>query len=247
MKISIITATFNSAANIAGCIGSINEQTHPDIEHIIIDAASKDNTLEIIKSLPNRVTKIISEPDTGIYDAFNKGIQLATGDVVGFLHSDDKLSSPDTIQKIVQIFEKQHNHGLYGDLIFINTGNVVVRTWHSKPFNCKNLKNGWTPPHPTLFLCKEVYQKHGLFNTSFKIAGDYDFMLRVLQDKQLIMVHLPEVITIMRVGGVSTGTSKQLTLKSKEDLQALRNNGFRFPWAVLTAKILRKVPQLFKR
>jgi len=249
MKISIITATYNSAANIAGCIASVHEQTYPHIEHIIIDGASKDNTLEIIKSTPNRVTKIISEPDKGIYDAINKGIQLATGDIIGFLHSDDLFDSPTTFQHVADAFSSHNGDkvwasGVYGNLIFVNAGNKVVRTWQSNPFNSRNIKNGWMPPHPTLFLRKEVYQKHGLFDISFTIAGDYDFMLRVMQDTSYKLVHLPEVITKMRVGGVSTGNTKQLLTKSMEDLQALRKNGFKFPWLVLIAKNLRKFPQL---
>ena len=247
MKISIITATFNSAANIKHCLESINNQRCKKIEHIIIDGASKDKTLEIIKLNTNLASKIISEPDNGIYDALNKGIKLATGDIIGVLHSDDQLNSSDTIKKIADLFEKTNTDGVFGDLVFINDLNKIIRTWQSKPFKRKNVKFGWAPPHPALFLKKEVYQKHGLFDTSFKIAGDYDFMLRVMLDKEINLVYLPEVVTKMRMGGVSTGNLKQLFIKSKEDIRALHKNGFSFPFAVLAAKNLRKIPQLFLR
>ena len=251
MKISIITATFNSASHIATCIASVNAQRHRNIEHIIVDGASKDNTLEIIKSSPNRVAKIISEPDNGIYDALNKGIKAATGDIIGFLHSDDTFGSPDTLEKIVKQFETRKKgkkpDGVHGNLLFVDRQNIVVRTWYGKPFERKNVKYGWMPPHPTLFLKKEVYQKHGGFDTSFRIAGDYNFMLKVMLDKDISLAFLPEIITKMRVGGASTGDSKSLIFKSKEDIRALRNNGFRFPYVVLSFKILRKLPQLLKK
>jgi glycosyltransferase len=269
MRISIITATHNSAATIAGCIASVNEQTFTNIEHIIIDGDSKDSTLEIIQSTPGRVTRIFSEPDDGIYDALNKGIRQATGEIIGFLHADDEFFTPHTVRQIVNTFSgnaaseetlqqysfkkegkgKAQIHGIYGDLVFMSRQNAkkVVRTWKSKPFQHKNIVYGWAPPHPTLFLRKEVYQKHGEFNTTFKIAGDYEFMLRVMKDPEIRLQYLPEVITKMRMGGASTGSLNGLIQKSKEDIRALRNNGFRSPLAVLAVKNIRKLPQLFKK
>jgi glycosyltransferase len=275
MKISIITATFNSATYIAACLASVNSQTYNNIEHIIVDGASTDNTLEIIKAIPNRVAKIISEPDTGIYDAFNKGIRLATGDIIGFLHADDTFALNTIIQKIADSFSSQTTqntafsplsgemsgipgqrgvdthqiHGIYGNLLFVDAKKTdkVVRTWQSKPFLPKNVRHGWMPPHPTLFLRKEVYEKHGLFDTSFKIAGDYDFMLRVMTDPEMHLQYLPEVMTRMRVGGASTGSVKGILLKMQEDIRALRNNGFNYPLAILAATTLRKLLQLLHR
>jgi len=271
MKISIITASYNSSAHIDKCLASVNAQTYPIIEHIIIDGGSTDNTVEIIKSTPNRVTQLVSEPDRGIYDALNKGIRLATGDIIGFLHTDDTFASPTTIEAIGKEFlsphlggdvrrterglpfeskktveNKKKFHGVYGNLLFVDEENTkkVVRTWQSKPFHPKNVRHGWMPPHPTLFLRKEVYQKHGLFDTSFKIAGDYDFMLRVMTDPEIHLCYLPEVITRMRLGGTSTGSVKGIVLKMQEDIKALRNNGFNYPLAILAAKNLRKLPQL---
>lgn len=279
MKISIITATYNSTAHIAACLASVNSQSYKNIEHIIVDGASTDNTLEMIKTTKNRVAQLISEPDHGIYDALNKGIRLATGDIIGFLHADDTFASPTTIEAIAKEFNSSNQNistkstkrkefsplsgemsgisgqrgeaphqidGVYGNLVFTNAENKIVRTWQSKPFHPKNVRHGWMPPHPTLFLRKEVYEKHGLFDTSFKIAGDYDFMLRVMTDPEMRLRYLPEVITRMRVGGASTGSVKGLLLKMQEDIRALRNNGFKYPLAILAAKNLRKLPQLLQ-
>ncbi len=251
MKISLITATYNSETNIADCLKSVAAQSFQNIEHILIDGGSTDNTTNIVKSFPH-ISTWISEPDHGIYDAMNKGIKLATGDIIGFLHSDDILSSPEIIQHIIDIFSSGNNtqkvHGVFGSLVFVNSNapKKIVRTWHSTPFNRQNVKYGWMPPHPTLYLRKEVYEKHGLFDTSFKIAGDYDFMLRLMLDKEINLQLLPEVIVKMRMGGASTGSIKGIIQKSREDIRALQNNGFSYPWAVLIAKNVRKIPQLFK-
>ncbi len=247
MKITIITATYNSAEHVYQCISSINEQSWMNIEHIIIDGASTDNTLEIIKSHPNWISKIISEPDSGIYDALNKGVQQATGDVIGFLHADDTFASLHTLKNIADAFSKISVNGIYGNLVFVNNENKVLRTWHSKPFNRQNVNYGWAPPHPTLFLKKEVYKKHGLFDASFQIAGDYDFMLRIMLDEELNFLMLNEVITCMRLGGASTGNFKSQIKKMKEDIRALRNNGFRMPYFTMASKRIRKLPQMTKQ
>ncbi len=272
MKVSIITATYNSKRHLAECLRSIADQDYRKIEHIVIDGGSSDGTLEIVKSFPS-VTKSISEPDKGIYDALNKGIKMATGDVIGFVHSDDMLASKDIVSKIVESFKyplppavpedsplnggrnsfsKSKNadkiDGVYGHLVFVDPEDTekVVRTWISTPFDRRQVKHGWMPPHPTLFLRRKVYEKHGLFDISFKIAGDYDFMLRIMRDDTIKLKLLPETIVKMRKGGVSTGNLKSLLSKKKEDLRAMRNNGFSFPLWVLLMKNFRKLPQLLK-
>jgi glycosyltransferase involved in cell wall biosynthesis len=246
MKISIITATYNSSSVVARCIASVDEQTHPDIEHIIVDGASTDNTLEIIQKTPNLVTQIISEPDKGIYDALNKGIKLATGDIIGFLHSDDCFYSPEIIKYITNAF-KDDVDVLYGDLIFVDKkdSNKIVRYWKSKPFEQKLLRQGWMPPHPTLFMRREVYEKHGSFNTNLKCAADYDFILRVFQDQSLNVIYLPEVITKMQIGGVSTTGFKSLINKKREDYWVLKSNKISHPLWVLFLKNILKISQLF--
>ncbi|WP_206082201.1 glycosyltransferase family 2 protein [Maribellus sediminis] len=264
IEVSLITATFNSAKNLADCLQSVADQDYPNIEHIVIDGGSSDGTMEIVKSFPT-VSRYISEPDKGIYDALNKGIKLATGDVIGFVHSDDMLAGKDIVSKIVECFEhhlpppssgysssmRRRNEkveGVYGNLVFVDPDdtNKAVRYWISTPFDRNQVKHGWMPPHPTLFLHRKVYKKHGLFDISFKIAGDYDFLLRALRDESINLVLLPETIVKMRKGGASTGNFRELIRKKQEDLRAMRNNGFSFPLWVLIMKNVRKLPQLWK-
>lgn len=251
MKITIITATYNSSSTITRCIASVNAQTYQDIEHIIVDGSSTDNTMEIIQKTPNRITQIISEPDRGIYDALNKGIQLATGEIIGFLHSDDGFQSNKTLENIVRAFSSLHEQNypdaIYGDLVFIDQkdNNKIVRYWKSKPFEPNFLRQGWMPPHPTLFMRRKVYEKHGTFNINLKCAADYDYILRVFQDHSLHILYLPEVITKMWMGGISTTGFKSLINKKKEDYWALKNNHISHPLWVLILKNILKIPQLF--
>jgi glycosyltransferase involved in cell wall biosynthesis len=225
VKITVITSTYNSITTLQDTIDSIQRQSYCDIETILIDGGSTDGTLEIIKENKG-VTKFISEPDKGIYDALNKGVQLATGDVVGFVHSDDLLASNKIISQIATAFQTHKVDGVYGDLQYVNKNNTnkVIRVWKSCDFKFSMLKNGWMPAHPTLFLKKEVYEKHGNFDLSYKIAADYDFILRIFKDKTLKFSYLPEVITTMRVGGVSNRSIKNIIQKTKEDYKAITSN-----------------------
>lgn len=246
MKISIITATYNSAKTIESAIQSVNNQSYPNIEHLIIDGASKDNTLELVRSYQQTRPNIVihSEPDKGIYDALNKGVSMATGDIIGFLHSDDFFHDRETISKIVTTLQQSKADGIFGDLQYVNAKETtkVIRYWKSKPFQSKLLQRGWMPAHPTLYLKKEVYQKHGNFDLNFKIAADYDFMLRILKDNNLKFEYLPQIITNMRVGGASNamGNIKQ---KMKEDLTALRKNEIKLPYITLLRKNISKITQ----
>jgi len=250
MKVSIITATYNSAQTINNCMDSVLEQTHINIEYVVIDGNSKDKTVDIIKARaaehPN--IKWISEADKGIYDALNKGIEKATGDIIGFVHSDDYLAGPEIISDIVKIFEAEDADGVYGDLLYVNKEDTmrVIRSWKSRSFNPKLLKKGWMPAHPTLFMKKEVYQKHGNFDLKFKIAADYDFMLRVLRDPSLKFYYVPKVITKMRVGGASNRSLKNMYQKSKEDFIVIKSNDIPVPMRVLLFKNFSKIPQFFK-
>jgi glycosyltransferase len=254
MKVSVITATYNSIRYLPDVLSSIQNQSYPDIEHIIIDGGSKDGTAEYVRNSPFPV-KLVSEPDKGIYDALNKGINLATGDVIGFLHSDDILASAQTIRLIVDAFtspERADKEGIdmvYGDLVFVDKDNTnkVVRYWKSRPFRPGLLQRGWMPPHPTLFMRREVYEKHGMFDINLRCAADYDFILRVFRDHTLHTVYLPEVITKMRMGGMSTGGFKNIITKMDEDLRVLKRNSLTFPLYVLLAKNISKVPQLIFR
>lgn len=228
MKISIITATFNRAHFIESCILSILRQKNKNIEIIIIDGLSTDSTAERLKPLleKNDKIKFYSQPDLGIYDALNKGIEKSKGDIIGFVHSDDFLYDTDVLEKIQKAFTQKKIDGVYGDLEYVEKIDInkVIRCWKSCCFNKKLLRKGWTPPHPTLFLKKEVYEKHGEFDLNFKISADYDFMLRVFKDESLKIQYIPSVITRMRVGGVSNKNLKNILLKTCEDYKAIRKN-----------------------
>lgn len=250
MKITIITPTFNSSKTIVDSINSLNIQSYHDIEHIVIDNLSYDNTLELIRQNARFETRIISEKDASVYEALNKGIEYSTGDVIGILHSDDTLASSDTIERIVKTFKLSESFEIidvvYGDLVFVDREfpNKMVRKWISCPFEKGFLKRGWMPPHPTLFMRRSVYEKHGLFNTKLSCSADYDFILRVFSDDTLTFHYLPEVITKMRMGGISTKGFRQIIRKKTEDYRVLKHNRMPFPFWVLLLKSLTKIPQL---
>ena len=248
MKLTIITATFNSAHGINKCMDSILHQDYENIEYIIIDGESKDLTLEIIseKQKTHPSIKLISESDQGIYDALNKGLSAASGDIIGFVHSDDFLESNNIIGDIVSMIKSENLDGVYGDLQYVDKNNIqiVIRNWKSSEFNKSLLKKGWMPPHPTLFLKKEVYKNHGLFDLSYKISADYDFMLRVFNDSELKFGYLPKVITRMRVGGASNRSLKNIIRKTKEDYRAIKRNNIG-NFTTLITKNTSKLKQFF--
>jgi len=245
MKVSIITATYNSAPSIKTALQSVSSQNYLNMELVVIDGNSKDNTLAVVKQKYNRPAKIISENDKGIYDALNKGVKAASGDIIGLVHSDDFLASPEIISEVTAAFQKYEVDGVYGDLQYVQKEDTskVVRYWKSKQFYSGLLNKGWMPAHPTLFLRKEVYEKHGLFDLNYKIAADYDMMLRVFSDTSLNFHYLPKVITKMRVGGASNRSLKNIKLKSTEDLKVLRANGIKNPLKVLGYKNFLKLSQ----
>ncbi|WP_228850356.1 glycosyltransferase family 2 protein [Aegicerativicinus sediminis] len=248
LKVSIITATYNSAGSIKTAIESVNNQIYRNIEHVFIDGQSKDETLKIINEKSQVSKTVISESDNGIYDALNKGIIYSKGDIIGLLHSDDFLAEPDIIEAVVDIFEKTNVDGVYGDLHYVKKDNTqkIIRHWKGKPFDIALLKNGWMPAHPTLFLRRSVYEMYGGFDTSFKIAADYDFILRIMNEKKLKFKYLPMVFCKMRVGGASNKNILNIVLKSTEDYRALRKNQFNSPIIILLQKNLSKVPQFIR-
>jgi glycosyltransferase involved in cell wall biosynthesis len=250
VKISIITATYNSAESISTAMQSLKKQCYPNIEWLIVDGASKDDTVSVIKKGYSGDLEIISEKDHGIYDALNKGIKKASGDIIGFLHSDDFFAADDILSKIAGAFRINSNvHSVYGDLQYVDKENTskIIRYWKSENFKSPLLCKGWMPPHPTLFLKRGVYEKHGIFNLDYKIAADYDLMLRIFSDTSFKSHYLPEVITKMRVGGASNRSFKNIKLKSKEDLSALRANGIKNPLKVLAFKNFSKLGQFIKK
>ena len=248
MKVSIITATYNSAKSIESCLCSVLNQNYNDIEYLIIDGESNDQTLTTLNKFVtdfNQI-RIFSEKDKGIYDALNKGINFASGDIIGFVHSDDFLESNNIIGDIVSMIKSENLDGVYGDLQYVDKNNtqIVIRNWKSSEFNKSLLKKGWMPPHPTLFLKKEVYKNHGLFDLSYKISADYDFMLRVFNDSELKFGYLPKVITRMRVGGSSNRSLKNIIRKTKEDYRAIKRNNIG-NFTTLITKNTSKLKQFF--
>ena len=248
MKISIITSVYNNQETIKDAMDSVLSQTYENIEYIIVGGASTDGTVEIVQSYGDKISKFISEKDKGIYDGLNKGISLATGDIIAFLHSDDIYASDSIIEEVVLTFKSDKSlDGVYGDLVYTPKADTdkVLRYWKSKEFDSSLLKNGWMPAHPTLFLKREVYERFGGFDLSFRIAADYDFMLRVLSGG-IKVKYLPEVLYKMRVGGESNKSIKNIILKSKEDLKALKKNNIGGV-GTLVYKNLSKVIQFVNR
>lgn len=248
MKVSIITATYNSAATIADTVRSLENQTHKDIEYIIIDGASKDDTIDIIRENCTRVATLVSEPDKGIYDALNKGITLSTGDIVGFLHSDDMLAYPDAIKDLVATISKDNADCVYADLDYVDKLDArrVIRYWHSGVFDVKKLPRGWMPPHPTFYMKKNLYEKWGGFDLSYKICSDYDSVLRYLKKDEIKVAYLPSVIMKMRVGGASNNSLGNLIKKLKEEVSILKKNNIFWPIAMILKRVSKISQFIFK-
>ena len=247
MKISIITITYNSAKTVQRALASVQEQTYPDIEHIIVDGASTDGTREIIEAYAAKHKNVrwVSEKDNGIYDALNKGIGMATGDVIGFLHSDDKLYSPDSIGQIAAAFLTSETDVVYGDLQYCN-GQRVVRRWKSNDFHPRALKYGWMPPHPTVYVRSKVYQEVGLYDDWFRISADYDMILRIFTAGYETR-YIPEVLVSMEIGGASNKNAKARLSKTQEDFLVLKKNHVGAGLLTVACKQLRKIRQFLRK
>lgn len=228
MRVSIVTVSYNSAFTIEECIKSVNEQTHLDIEHIIVDGASTDNTLNLIKSNAKRSPEILSEPDDGIYDAMNKGIRMASGDVIGFLNSDDRLYNKHVIKAIAKSFKRNNCDCLYGNLIYSNKEGKTTRKWKSKSYTPGLFAKSWTPAHPTFYCKKEIYDKFELYKTNYDIAADVELMLRFLEVHKVNCHFLDKILVNMLAGGVSNqGLESTLTI-TKEVKRAFDENNLKF-------------------
>lgn len=246
MKVSIITSCYNREATIRGAIESVLGQDYPNIEYIIIDGASKDNSLSIIHEYKDRITTIVSEPDHGMYEAINKGIRMATGDIVGLVHSDDFLYSSQTISHIVERFKETKADFLYGDGLFVNAENTdkVVRNWIGGDYRLWKVKHGWLPLHPTCYIRREVMLKRELYNETYKIAADSDLLFRYLLCGDLTVTYLKEYIIKMRMGGLSTDKNKRKQMWY-EDIKMYNSHGMN-PTLTKIEKMLWKVPQYVK-
>ena len=247
MKISIITITYNSAKTVQRALDSVQSQTYKDIEHIIVDGASTDGTKELIETYAkaHKNVRWVSEKDKGIYDALNKGIKLATGDIIGFLHSDDVLYSADSIGQIAAAFEQSGADVVYGDLQYCS-GGKVVRRWKSNDFDPSALKYGWMPPHPTVYVRREVYQQVGEYDEWFRISADYDMMLRIFTAGYKTH-YIPEVLVSMETGGASNRNTKARLSKTQEDYIVLKKNHVGAGYLTVACKQLRKLRQFLRK
>lgn len=243
MKVTIITSCYNREQTIRGCIESVLAQDYPDIEYIVVDGASKDNSLNIINEYKGKISKIISEPDHGMYEAINKGIRAATGDVIGLVHSDDFLFSNQTVSHIVQRFEETYADFLYGDGLFVNPENTnkVVRNWIGGSYRLWKVRHGWLPLHPTCYIRRDVMERKGLYNESYKIAADSDFLFRYLLGGELSVTYLKEYIVRMRMGGLSTDSARRKQMW-KEDIRLYQSHGVN-PTITKVEKMMWKIPQ----
>lgn len=240
MKVSIITVAFNSAATIRDTIESVLAQDYPEIEYIVVDGGSTDGTQDTVKEYGARVSRLISEPDRGIYDAMNKGIQIATGDVIGFLNSDDMYIDSTAVSQLIKAMNSQKADCVFADLIYVapeNT-NQVLRYYNSARFKPGLFQYGWMPAHPTFFAKKAVYEKAGLFSLDYKIAADFEFLVRILAVNMASYTYVPKPIVRMRAGGVSTSGLKHSLLLNREIVKACQANGIN----TNLAKVLLKIP-----
>ena len=249
MKISIITTTYNSEKTLKDTLESVLKQSYMDYEHIIVDGLSKDSTIDIVKEYEpkyNGKLRYVSEKDGGIYDAMNKGIKMATGDIIGLLNSDDIYAHENVLEEIEKTFRETNCDGTYADLIFMDEETMTKpqRVWKAGK---GKLEEGWHPAHPTLYLKKSVYDTIGLFNLKYRIVADYDFMLRMMKNKELKLSYIDDVIVYMRHGGASTAGIKGYYRNLKESHRALVDNEVKHPFYVDFRRIIKTILQMIKK
>ncbi len=247
MRFSIVTVCRDRASTIGEAMQSLARQSYRGYEHVVVDGGSTDGTLAVIAAHADRRTRLVSGPDNGIYDALNKGYERASGDVIGILHSDDVLASRLVLARVARAFADPNVDAVYGDLLYVRASRPtqVVRTWRAGPFAPRALHRGWMPPHPTLFLRRRVIERMGGYDTNFRIAADYDAILRYFRSEGFRAAYVPEVLVKMRLGGASNGSLSRILLKSREDLRAMRRHQVGGPGTLL-AKNASKLGQFFR-
>jgi glycosyltransferase involved in cell wall biosynthesis len=249
MKVTVVTICYNSEETIEATIQSVLAQDYSDLEYVIIDGVSTDGTLAIIDKYKDRISKIVSEKDKGIYDAMNKGVQHATGDLIGILNSDDIYASNSVVSKIVATIEKENSDACYADLVYVKRENTddVTRYWKSGAYKKGLFRKGWMPPHPTFFVKKEKYNELGVYNIELKTSADYELMLRFIHKNEIKVAYLPEVITKMRLGGQSNLSISNRLEANREDRMAWKMNGLKPAPFMFIRKPLSKVGQFLKK
>jgi glycosyltransferase involved in cell wall biosynthesis len=247
MKVSLLTVSFNSVGTIQDTIESVRSQDHDDIEYIIVDGSSKDGTVDVIKAHTHEIDRWISEPDKGIYDAMNKGIRMATGEIVGILNSDDFYSSTTVVSQVVDAFADPIIDAVFGDLVFVDPANLkkVVRTYSSAKWNPEKFARGFMPAHPTFFVRRKYYEEIGLFKTDYKIAADYELLIRFLYVHKLKYKYIPINMVTMRKGGVSSRGIMSNIILNDEIIRGCRENGIQTSVLRVYPKYLTKFFELF--
>ncbi len=245
MKVSIITVTYNSEKYLADCIESVRKQTYGNIEHIIIDGKSTDGTVKIIQKNSKSISHWISETDRGMYDAINKGIKLATGDIIGVLNSDDMLASADVIMDIVACFDETGTDSIYGDLVYVDPVNPrkVMRYWKGLSYKRSRFNYGWMPAHPTFYIRRELIDQYGVYENHYHTAADYEFMARYLYKHKVTSFYISKLIIKMRTGGLSNNTIYSRLRANRRDYLAMKKNKIPVPFIVSILKPLIKIPQ----
>jgi glycosyltransferase len=249
MKVTIITATFNSEKHLEECILSIVNQTYKNIEYIIVDGKSKDGTLGIIKKYESNIARWISETDRGMYDAINKGMEMATGDVIGILNSDDTFASDDVVETIVKTFTEKDVDSIYGDLEYVDPDDSsrIYRIWKGKPYKRSLFRIGWMPAHPTFYFKRSLVQKYGGYENHYYSAADYEFMARYLYKFRISAWYLPKLIVKMRRGGQSNSSLRMRLRANRRDYLAMKRNKIPFAFFVSILKPLGKLHQYYRK
>ena len=247
MKISLITVCLNSESTITDTLKSVMDQGYTDYEHIVFDGGSTDKTVPILKSFKDNI-RLIQGQDSGIFDAMNQAMYCATGQIVGIINSDDFYANHQVLSKVVSVFKKMDTDSVYGDLHYVNRNkpDKIYRDWKAGEFRHSKFRFGWTVPHPTFFVRKEIYDHYGMFNSSFKISGDYELILRFLYKHKISTSYIPEVLVKMRTGGNSDGGLRKRFKSLKEDYLSWKKNGLKPSLLTIGLKPIRKIPQLFK-
>lgn len=248
MNLSIITTSLNSSKTLEDTIKSVLSQSYSDIEYIVIDGGSTDGTLDIIDKYKDRIQHVISEPDKGIYDAINKGIELATGDIIGILNSDDFYIDNNVIETVVNEFQKRDINCLWGDMLVVDRedGNKIIRNWKSSEYKEGKFQKGWHPPHPTFFVKRDIYEKYGNFRTDLSTASDYELMLRFLEKHKISFSYIPKVLVKMRAGGESNKNYFRWIRANWYSYKAFKKNGLKASPFFVLRKPLSKIKQFNK-
>lgn len=249
IKISIITVCFNSATTIGDTLRSVAGQTHPDIEHIIVDGQSTDGTMDVVNSHRDKLARVVSAPDNGIYDAMNKGIALATGDILGFLNSDDILASNGEMEFVAKVFDDAQVDACYADLVYVDENDParVVRYWKSIEYQHGLFRRGWMPAHPTFYARRSAYERLGGFDLRFPLQADFDLTMRFLEVHHLKSRYIPRVLVKMRMGGASNNSLLNILKGNMEAYQACLKNGLSVTPFFIVRKIASRIPQFFTK